>query len=120
MADCSILETFENPHPNRAYVIEHRVSEFTSVCPRTGHPDYAEITVRYIAGTQCVELKSLKLYLEAFRNRGIFYEDVTNVILNDLVATCSPQWMRVRTTWSARGGISSIITAEFGQPPPAT
>lgn len=109
------LETFPNPHPGRDYVIEHRVREFTSVCPKTGQPDFAKMSIEYVAGKSCVELKSLKLYLQGFRNRGIFYEDVTNVILNDLVACLQPKWMRVRTRWSVRGGISSIITAEHGR-----
>ncbi len=109
------LETFSNPHPQRDYVIEHVVNEFTSVCPKTGQPDFARIRIRYIPGPKCVELKSLKLYLQTFRNKGIFYEDVTNLILHDLVAACSPKWMRVRSRWSTRGGIHSVITADYGE-----
>ena len=118
MADRSILETFPNPHPSRDYLIEHHVREFTSLCPNTGQPDFAAIEVRYVAGASCIELKSLKLYLQAFRDKGIFYEDVTNVILNDLVACCEPKWMVVESVWSARGGIQSVITAQHGKPGP--
>ncbi len=110
-----ILETFENPHPQREYVIEHRLHDFTSVCPKTGQPDFARLRIRYVAGPVCVELKSLKLYLQAFRNRGVFYEDVTNIILDDLVAACEPRWMVVRSSWSVRGGIRTVITAEHGR-----
>jgi 7-cyano-7-deazaguanine reductase len=114
MPQAELLETFPNPHPARDYIIEHRVREFTSLCPKTGQPDFGSISVRYVAGTSCIELKSLKLYLQSFRNEGIFYEDVTNVILNDLVACCAPRWMTVRTNWSPRGGIRSRVTAEHG------
>ncbi len=110
------LETFPNPHPDRHYTIDHVVHEFTSVCPKTGQPDFARIRIRYVPGPRCVELKSLKLYLQGFRDKGIFYEDVTNVILNDLVAACSPKWMQVKSRWSTRGGIHSVITAGHGRP----
>ena len=116
----SLLETFANPHPARDYVIEHRVREFTSVCPMTGQPDFGRMRIRYIADEACVELKSLKLYLQSFRNTGIFYEAVTNMILNDLLASCRPRWMQVRSTWSVRGGISSVITVEHGTRPGQT
>ncbi|GIK15587.1 MAG: NADPH-dependent 7-cyano-7-deazaguanine reductase [Planctomycetota bacterium] len=112
-----MLETFANPHPHRDYLIEHVAREFTSLCPKTGQPDFGTVTVRYVAAELCVELKSLKLYLQQFRNRGIFYEDITNVILNDLVSTCRPRWMQVRTRWTVRGGMRSVITAEHGEPP---
>jgi len=108
------IETFPNPHPARDYHIEHQVHEFTSLCPMTGQPDFAAITIRYVPGSSCIELKSLKLYLHSFRTKGIFYEDVTNVILNNLVAACSPKWMVVESRWSVRGGIHSVITAEHG------
>jgi len=111
------FETFPNPHPSRDYVIEHCVHEFTSLCPKTGQPDFGRVTIRYVADGDCVELKSLKLYLQSFRNEGIFYEDVTNVILNDLVAACHPRWVQVETAWSVRGGIESVIVAEVGQEP---
>lgn len=117
MSDASQLECFDNPQPGRAYVIEHVAEEFTSVCPRTGHPDFGTVTVRYAPGERCVELKSLKLYLQAFRNEGIFYEAVTNRIADDLAAAMSPRWMVVRTDWKGRGGIRSTIRVELGQRP---
>lgn len=116
MSDPGILETFDNPFPQRAYLIEHVAEEFTSLCPRTGHPDFGRVIVRYVADRLCVELKSLKLYLQGFRNEGIFYEDVTNRILDDLAACCRPRWMQVRTEWTGRGGIHSTITAQTGDP----
>lgn len=108
------FETFPNPHPQRDYLIAHIAHEFTSLCPMTGQPDFARIRIRYVAGATCIELKSLKMYLQSFRNRGIFYEDVTNVMLNDLVAATHPKWMEITTRWSTRGGIHSVITAEHG------
>lgn len=116
MADKDRIETFPNPHPSRDYLIEHEVNEFTSVCPKTGQPDFATMSIRYIAADTCVELKSLKLYLQSFRNDGIFYEDVTNVILSDLVAACSPEWMVVESRWTVRGGIQTTVTAEHNAP----
>ena len=118
MSDRAVLETFPNPHPLRDYCIEHHVSDFTSLCPKTGQPDFGSISIRYVAATSCIELKSLKLYLQMFRDQGIFYEDVTNVILDDLAACCEPKWMVVDTTWSVRGGIRSVIRAEHGRRPP--
>jgi len=112
MSEKPNIETFPNPHPSRDYQIEHEVNEFTSVCPKTGQPDFATMSIRYIAGETCIELKSLKQYLQSFRNEGIFYEDVTNVILNDLVAACKPDWMGVESRWTVRGGIQTTITAE--------
>jgi 7-cyano-7-deazaguanine reductase len=106
------LEVFSNPEPDRDYSITHEVEEFTSVCPKTGHPDFAQLTIEYIPGGQCLELKALKLYLQGYRNQGIFYEAVTNKILDDLVAACRPKWMRVQSRWSTRGGIHSIIDVE--------
>jgi len=119
MADPSILETFPNPHPSRPYLIEHEVHEFTSLCPVTGNPDFATISIQYVAAATCVELKSLKLYLQSYRSDGIFYEDATNVILENLVQACEPKWMRVRSCWSVRGGIHSVITATHGEAPDA-
>ena len=107
------LETFENPDPRRDYVIEHVAEEFTSVCPKTGHPDFGTIILRYVPEAACVELKSLKEYYQSFRSRGIFYEALTNRILDDLVAACSPRWMEIETHWRGRGGIRSIIKARF-------
>lgn len=106
------LETFENPHPQRDYVIRHVAPEFTSVCPRTGQPDFATIEVEYVAAAACVELKSLKLYLQSYRDVGAFYEDVVNRILDDLVSACSPKWMKVTGRFRPRGGIRSVISAE--------
>ncbi len=112
-----MLETFDNPHPKRAYLIEHEVHEFTSLCPKTGQPDFATLRIRYVPGPLCVELKSLKLYLQTFRNQGIFYEDVTNRILDDLAAACRPNWMQVESRWTVRGGIHSVITVNVGEHP---
>jgi len=119
MPDSSLLECFENPSPNRDFVIEHAAEEFTSVCPKTGHPDFGTVTVRFMPGATCVELKSLKLYIQSFRNEGIFYEAVTNQIANDLDAAMKPKWMQVQTDWAGRGGIRSVITVEVGTPPGA-
>ena len=113
MADLKILETFPNPAPHRDYVIEHTHHEFTSVCPITGHPDFATMTVRYVADKQCVELKSLKLYFHAYRNEGIFFEAVTNKICDDLGATLKPRELTVVADWKGRGGITSRITAAW-------
>ena len=120
MADPGVLEVFDNPHPSRDYCIEHVAGEFTSLCPRTGQPDFGTVRITYVPDKLCVELKSLKLYLQQYRNKGIFYEDVTNVILDHLVACCSPRWMHVRSEWATRGGIGSVITAEHGQRPVST
>lgn len=117
MSNRSPLTTFPNPHPSRNYLIEHQVHEFTSVCPNTGQPDYATVNIRYVAEADCLELKSLKLYLQTFRNEGVFYENVTNIILDDLVASCRPRWMVVASTWRVRGGIGSVITAQYGEIP---
>lgn len=110
------LETFPNPAPERDYEIAVRCPEFTSVCPKTGLPDFGEIRITYVPDECCVELKSLKLYLVAFRNQGIFYEAVTNRILDDLVAVCRPRRMTVVGDFSARGGISTRVTADYVQP----
>jgi len=112
-----MIETFPNPHPKRDYLIEHRVHEFTSLCPKTGQPDFAKIAIRYVAGESCIELRSLKVYLQGYRDKGIFYEDITNVILDDLVAACSPKWMEIKTRWSVRGGIHTVVRAEHGERP---
>ncbi|HEX7010687.1 MAG TPA: preQ(1) synthase, partial [Phycisphaeraceae bacterium] len=116
MPDRSILECFDNPQPGRDYVIEHVAEEFTSVCPKTGHPDFGTVTVRFAPDQRCVELKSLKLYLQSFRNEGIFYEAVTNRIADDLVAAMKPRWLVLETNWKGRGGIRSKITATHGSP----
>ena len=114
MPDTTLLECFDNPSPNRDFVIEHVAEEFTSVCPKTGHPDFGTVTLRYVPGQLCVELKSLKLYLQAFRNEGIFYEAVTNKIADDLAELMTPKWMVLRTDWTGRGGIRSSIEVELG------
>ncbi|MBL7219594.1 MAG: NADPH-dependent 7-cyano-7-deazaguanine reductase QueF [Phycisphaerae bacterium] len=107
------IETFDNPHPNRNYAIRHVAPEFTSVCPRTGQPDFGTIEIEYVAGALCVELKSLKFYLQGFRNEGVFYEDAVNRILDDLVAALSPRTMKVTGSFTPRGGMHSVITAEY-------
>jgi 7-cyano-7-deazaguanine reductase len=113
MADVKILETFPNPAPHRDYVIEHTHHEFTSLCPMTGHPDFANITVRYVAGKKCVELKSLKLYFHAYRNEGIFFEAVTNRICDDLTKALQPSSLTIIADWKARGGFTSRVTASY-------
>ena len=121
MPDTSLLEGFTTP-TDSPFVIEHIVEEFTSVCPKTGHPDFGIVTVRFeprpaSAGGICVELKSLKLYMQSFRNEGIYYEAVTNAIRDHLAAFMKPAWLVVRTDWKGRGGIRSVIRAESGQVP---
>ncbi|MFN9076438.1 MAG: preQ(1) synthase, partial [bacterium] len=91
--------------------------EFTSVCPKTGHPDFGNVTLRYVPGDRCVELKSLKLYYQSFRNAGIFYEAVTNRMRDDLAQAMTPAWMQVITSWKGRGGIRSRIVATAGEVP---
>jgi len=113
MADPGLLEVFPNPHAGRDYEIKISAPEFTSVCPKTGQPDFGTVIVEYVADGSCIELKSYKLYLQSFRQDGIFYEDVTNVILNDLVAACRPRRMTVTTKWTPRGGITSEIVARY-------
>jgi 7-cyano-7-deazaguanine reductase len=118
MPDPSILEFFPSPSAT-PFVIEHVHEEFTSLCPKTGHPDFGTITVRYEPGAQCVELKSLKLYFQSFRNEGIFYEAVTNTIRDQLAQRMSPRWMQVITDWKGRGGFRSRIVATHGAVPEA-
>jgi 7-cyano-7-deazaguanine reductase len=108
-----LLETFDNQFPDREYTIEIICPEFTSVCPKTGQPDFGTLTITYVPARTCVELKSLKLYLQRFRNEGIFYEHVTNRILDDLVAKIAPRRMQLKAAFTPRGGISTIVTAEF-------
>ncbi|HLL89502.1 MAG TPA: preQ(1) synthase [Tepidisphaeraceae bacterium] len=109
----SILESFPNPKPERDYEIEFTFPEFTSMCPVTGQPDFATITVAYVPDRACVEMKSLKLYFLAYRNKGIFYEAVTNTILDDLVAVLKPRRMRVVGQFAVRGGTAGKVTAEY-------
>jgi 7-cyano-7-deazaguanine reductase len=110
------LETFPNRHPGRDYTIRHSCPEFTSMCPKTGQPDFGTITITYVADRRCVELKSLKLYLQSYRTEGIFYEAVVNVILDDLVAALAPRRMEVEGEFNVRGGISSVVTAAYEAP----
>jgi 7-cyano-7-deazaguanine reductase len=107
------LETFPNPRPAREYEIAINCPEFTSLCPVTGLPDFGEIRISYVPGERCLELKALKYYLIEFRNRGIFYESVTNQILDDLVAACQPRRMTVTGDFSVRGGIKTVVTASY-------
>lgn len=111
------LETFENPNPERDYVIETIAPEFTSVCPKTGHPDFGTLTITYIPDGHCFELKSLKVYLQQYRNHGAFYERVTNVILDDLVAVTQPRWMKIEAAFTPRGGIRTTVIVEHGDRP---
>lgn len=106
------IETFPNPNPQRDYVIQHIAEEFTSVCPKTGHPDYATIVLTYVPGEACVELKAYKIYLQGFRNEGIFYEAVTNRICDTMVTLLDPRFLRIEARFTGRGGIRSNITAE--------
>jgi 7-cyano-7-deazaguanine reductase len=110
------LETFPNPRPERDYEIAIRCPEFTSMCPKTGLPDFGEIRITYVPDTRCVELKSLKYYMLEFRNRGIFYESAVNQILDDLVTLLDPRRMTVIGDFTARGGISTVVTAAHEQP----
>jgi 7-cyano-7-deazaguanine reductase len=109
----SILEAFPNPRPQRDYTIQFVFPEFTSVCPVTGQPDFATITVRYVPDERCVEMKSLKLYFFSYRNKGIFYEAVTNTILDDLVAVLKPRKMTVIGDFAVRGGTAGTVTVEY-------
>ena len=109
----SELEVFDNSYPGRDYAIEIVCPEFTSVCPKTGQPDFGTLTFLYTPEAKCVELKSLKLYLQQFRNQGIFYENVTNAILDDLVAVLAPRRMTLTADFRARGGITTRVTASY-------
>lgn len=105
----AVLETFENQHPQRDYTIQIVCPEFTSVCPKTGQPDFGTLTFTYVPEAKCVELKSLKLYLQQFRNEGIFYEDATNRILDDLVSVLAPRRMTLSAAFTPRGGITTTV-----------
>ena len=107
------IETFPNPCPRRDYTIEIVCPEFTSLCPKTGQPDFGTITFTYIPDGSCVELKSLKLYLQSYRNQGAFYETVVNRLLDDFVAACSPRRCRVVGAFTPRGGITTSVTCEY-------
>ena len=112
----SILEAFQNQHPGRDYLITHTCPEFTALCPKTGQPDFATLRISYVPDRLCVELKSLKLYLVSYRDRGIYYEAVTNVILDDLVAAMKPRRMTVEGDFRVRGGISTVVCAQYEAP----
>lgn len=114
----STLETFPNPFPQRDYQIETICPEFTSLCPKTGQPDFGTLTITYIPNQLCFELKSLKLYLQLYRNHGAFYENVTNTILDDLVAVTQPRWMKLVGAFTPRGGIRTNVIVEFPTPGP--
>jgi len=107
------LETFENPYPGRDFLIKHVAPEFTSVCPITGQPDFGTITIEYIADAVCVELKSLKFYLQGYRNEGVFYERLINQILDDLVAVLGPRCMTITGEFTPRGGMHSTVVVDY-------
>ena len=110
------IEIFPNPRPGRPFEIAIECPEFTSMCPKTGLPDFGTIHIRYIPDATCIELKSLKYYLLDFRNKGIFYESVTNQILDDLVAASAPRSMTVVGEFTPRGGIKTTVTAQYSKP----
>ena len=111
----NVLETFENPNPTRDYTIEIVCPEFTSVCPKTAQPDFGTLTITYVPDACCVELKSLKLYLQQFRNQGVFYETVTNRILDDLAAVLRPRRMTLTAAFTPRGGITTTVVVSVEQ-----
>jgi 7-cyano-7-deazaguanine reductase len=120
-APSKTLQRVPNPHADRDYEIDHVVPEFTCVCPMTGQPDFATIRIRYVPDRWLVELRSLKLYMWAYRDEGAFHEDVTNRILADLVRTLVPRRMEVVGDWNVRGGIKTVVTVRYeGQPGRAT
>ncbi|MBT3043730.1 MAG: preQ(1) synthase [Candidatus Thiodiazotropha endolucinida] len=106
------LETFDNPQPDRDYTIRINIPEFTCLCPKTGQPDFAEMTLEYVPDRLCVELKALKMYIWSFRDQGAFHEAVTNEILSDLVRATQPRFMRLTAEFNVRGGIYTTIVAE--------
>lgn len=112
-----LIETFENPYPQRNYVIDTVCPEFTSLCPKTGQPDYGTLTISYVPDGKCFELKSLKMYLQQYRNHGAFYERVTNTILDDLVGTTEPRWMKIEAAFTPRGGIRTTVIVEYPDVP---
>ena len=113
MGEREKIDVFDNPRPGRDYRITIRCPEFTSVCPRTGQPDFGEITIEYCPDRTCIELKSLKFYTQGYRNKGIFYESLTNDILDDLSSVCRPRWMKVTARFTPRGGITTEVVAEY-------
>ena len=113
MSDAARIELFENPRPQRDYTITIRCPEFTSLCPKTGQPDFGVITIEYCPDKTCIELKSLKFYMQGYRNEGIFYEALTNQILDDLTSVCKPRWMTITAGFTPRGGITTEVKAEY-------
>ncbi len=111
----SVLETFPNRNPDREYWVKFDCSDFTSLCPVTGQPDFARIEIRYIPDKLCVELKSVKLYMWSYRDEGAFHEDVTNKILDDIVAAIKPRWLEVIGHFNVRGGIATDVTVRHGR-----
>ena len=109
----SALDTFANPNPNRDYTVRIDIPEFTCLCPKTGQPDFATLTLEYVPDQLCLELKALKMYVWAFRNTGAFHEAVTNLILDDLSTASSPRFMRLTATFNVRGGIYTDVVAEY-------
>ncbi len=109
------LETFENPNPDSDYTINIEIPEFTCLCPKTGQPDFATLNIEYVPGQECIELKSLKLYVWSYRNEGAFHEAVTNRILNDLVDASKPRFMRLTAKFNVRGGIYTTVVVEHRQ-----
>jgi 7-cyano-7-deazaguanine reductase len=109
----SVLETFQNQYPDRDYTIQIVCPEFTSVCPKTGQPDFGTLSIAYVPEAKCVELKSLKFYLQQYRNEGIFYETVTNRIVDDLVAVLRPRRLTLTAVFNPRGGITTTVTVNF-------
>lgn len=110
------LETFPNPNPERDFTIRISIPEFTCLCPKTGQPDFATLKLEYVADQDCVELKSLKLYMWSFRDEGAFHEAVTNHILGDLVTATKPRFMRLTADFNVRGGIYTTVVAEYRKP----
>ena len=115
MSDKYDFELFDNPRPGRDYTITIQCPEFTSICPKTGQPDFGEITIQYCPDKLCLELKSLKFYMQSYRNQGIFYEKLTNDILDDLIAACKPRRMKITSRFTPRGGIITEVVAETSQ-----
>lgn len=109
------IETFPNPNPDRHYTIQHIQEEFTSTCPMTGHPDFAMIVFSFVPDEKCIELKAMKVYLQSYRNKGIFFEAATNKIFEDLYEVIQPRWARIEALWRPRGGIRSNVIVEKQQ-----
>jgi 7-cyano-7-deazaguanine reductase len=113
MANDLNIELFDNPRQGRDYIITIDIPEFTSLCPKTGQPDFGTIIIEYIPNEFCIELKSLKFYMQSYRNKGIFYESLTNDILDDLKSIVNPKWMKITASFTPRGGISTTVFAEY-------